>query len=150
MLLGDPLLPEQSARIAASRVVHHSIDPDVPVTTNKMMSEDEGGADPEGDGETDPDRIIVNARKATAEDGLLSDEELEAICSQAGRPFSAYDRGLPQAEGVDKTLLFGSRVSLSQNRHGASEPIWTSFTHVSPKHLVRTSCHLIIPSSIGK
>lgn len=114
------------------------------------MSEDEGGADPEGDGETDPDRIIVNARKATADDGLLSDEELEKICSQAGRPFSACDRGLSQAEGVDKALLFGSRVSLSQNRHGAFEPIWTSYTHVSPKLFVRMSWRLIIPSSIGK
>ena len=32
LLVGDPLLPEQSARLAQSRVVHVTIDPIVPKT----------------------------------------------------------------------------------------------------------------------
>ncbi|KAH8102431.1 Endonuclease/exonuclease/phosphatase [Cristinia sonorae] len=125
ILVGDPLLPQQSSRLSASRVVHVTIDPEVPVTTKKMMADDEG----DGDGETDPDRIIVNARRAGDDDGLLTDEELREICVSAGQPFSAYDRGLQRAEAINPALLFGSRVSIPQGRRGAAEPIWTSYTH---------------------
>ena len=132
LLVGDDLLPPQSDRLAASRVVHVTIDPDVPVTTNKMIAEDESGV--EGEGETDPDRIIVNARVAKDDDGLLTDKELKEICSRAGQLFSAYDRGLQMAENLDPELLFGNRVSISEDRKGASEPVWTSYTHVSLHH----------------
>lgn len=92
------------------------------------MADDEG--DGEGDGEKDPDRIIVNARAAKEDDGLMTDEELSDMCGQAGRPFSAYDRGLGQATGVDPELTFGSRKPVLGGRRGASEPVWTSYTHV--------------------
>lgn len=134
LLLGDPLLPEQSARLAASRVVHVTIDPDVPVTTKKMMADDEGGGEGEGE-EKDPDRIIVNARAAKEDDGLLTDKELREVCESAERPFSAYDRGMREASGVDPELTFGSRKPVLEGRRGGSEPVWTSYTHVSSSKL---------------
>lgn len=129
MLVGDPLLPGQEARLELSRVVHVSIDPDVPVSA-PSMNDDEEGAET---GETDPDRIITNARLAGPEDGLLTNAELVEISRAAGKVKSAYDEGLRGREGgeEEKGLTFGSRVTVPSNRRGAHEPVWTSYTHVS-------------------
>ncbi|KAI0348504.1 Endonuclease/exonuclease/phosphatase [Trametopsis cervina] len=134
LLVGDPLLPNQRDSLAFSRVVHRSIDPSVPLTSDKAAANDtEEGATEAEDGdeqEQDPDRIIVNARRAAPEDGLLSDEELEKLFERSPWPKSAYDEGLQPFEDAEsiKNITFGSRVDLA-GRHGAFEPIWTSYTH---------------------
>lgn len=123
LIVGDPLLPAQKRRLAPSRVVHLSIDPDV-VPSSKAPVEDEEGGDA---GETDPDRILMNTRSASTTDGLLSDTELEELFSTSLR--SAYDEGLTKYRESSKDILtFGDRVSLS-SRRGANEPEWTSYTH---------------------
>ncbi|KAJ3490582.1 hypothetical protein NLI96_g1353 [Meripilus lineatus] len=81
LMLGDPLLPTQSPRHDSSKVVHVSIDPEVPITSSKVDMEEEEEA-----GESDPDRIITNARIALESDGLLSDQELTTRFQQIGRP----------------------------------------------------------------
>ncbi|CAL1695497.1 unnamed protein product [Somion occarium] len=127
LLIGDSLLPEQRARLAPSRVVHVTIDPSVPVTTDKMMGDDVLIDEEEG-AETDPDRIITNAREAREEDGLLDDVELTKLFNDTGHVFSAYDRGLRSSEGVEE-LTYGSRVAMQPSRSGGYEPLWTSYTH---------------------
>ncbi|KAI0080079.1 Endonuclease/exonuclease/phosphatase [Panus rudis PR-1116 ss-1] len=125
LLVGDPLLPDQITRLASSRVVHVTIDPDVPIMTTKMLAEDE-----EGTTETDPDRMITNARAAVEADGLLADAELEKITQEAGYVVSAYDRGLRLSEGIkEQGLTYGSRIGIPADRKGAYEPVWTSYTH---------------------
>lgn len=122
LLVGDPLLPEQSATLEFSRVVHRSIDPSVPATAPK--------ADDQDDEDADPDRVITNARAATSDDGLLSDAELCALFAREVRPVSAYDAGLCAADpAVRDRLAFGSRDKLPDGRRGAHEPVWTSYTH---------------------
>ena len=128
LISGDPLLPEQSALLDFSRVVHRSIDPDVPLTAAKATEEEDEGAEA---AESDPDKVITNARRARPEDGLLSDEELQALFELSTRPVSAYDEGqrigsLDIKEGV----TFQSRQNIPPSRHGAFEPVWTSYTHV--------------------
>lgn len=125
LLVGDQLLPAQKTRLQNSRVVHATIDPSVP-TSSAATAEEEEGAEL---GENDPDRIIVNARAAQPSDGLLSDTELERLYRQSETPTSACDAGLRVAESG---LTFGSRVPIPEGRRGAFEPIYTSYTHVSP------------------
>lgn len=128
LLVGDPLLPRQAANLAFSRVVHRSVDPSVPVTAPKADAEDEEGAEA---AESDPDKIITNARAAAPEDGLLSDEELRTLFERAVRPVSAYDEALRNVEpAIREGLTFGSRTEVPAERRGAFEPVWTSYTHV--------------------
>ena len=96
----------------------------MPVTTNKMIGDDEEG------GETDPDRIITNARSATEADGLLSDSELANLFKASGTVLSSYDSGLRQCENI-KDFTCGARLGISTSRLGGYEPVWTSYTHVS-------------------
>ncbi|OSX67455.1 hypothetical protein POSPLADRAFT_1042669 [Postia placenta MAD-698-R-SB12] len=127
LMMGDPLLPEQKARLAASRVVHITIDPDVSATPNVDTVEGEEGGEV---GKTDPDKVITNARPASADDGLLADNELQDLFSRSGAPMSIYDEGqrrLPSSLTVN--LTFQSRQSVDSSRHGGFEPVWTSYTH---------------------
>ena len=142
LLVGDTLLPDQLSHLSISRVVHVSIDPSVSCTSDNAAAKDgEEGATQTQDQkeeceEQDPDRIIVNARPAQPEDGLLSDEELVQLFDRVPRPISAYDEGLrsydrgKNAKVNVKEVTFGARVDIGA-RHGAYEPIWTSYTHVS-------------------
>ncbi|KAI0756607.1 Endonuclease/exonuclease/phosphatase [Daedaleopsis nitida] len=127
LLVGDPLLPAQKASLAASRVVHATIDPSIAVDGAAKAEEEEEGAEA---GENDPDRIIVNARAAQPSDGLLTDDELEQLFRQSGAPTSAYDAGQRQVPGTSESgLTFGSRISVPVGRRGAFEPAYTSYTH---------------------
>lgn len=128
LLSGDPLLPEQSALLEFSRVVHRTIDPDVPVTAAKAAEEEDEGAEA---AESDPDKIITNARRAGPEDGLLSDDELRALFQRSTWPLSAYDEGQRAGNGdIKEGVTFQSRQNIPASRHGAFEPVWTSYTHV--------------------
>lgn len=139
LLVGDPLLPEQSARLAHSRVVHLTIDPTVPKADSSAEAadgddQDECGADGEEQKQSDPD-LIVNTRPARPDDGLLSDAEFAQLFDKLPRPVSAYDEGFRSCRSLDvtdrnKDTTFGSRVPVPDDRHGAFEPIWTSYTHV--------------------
>lgn len=113
-----------------SRVVHVTIDPDVPATSDKPSAEEEDGAEV---GAADPDRVITNARTAVPSDGLLTNSELAKIFRQSGTPTSVYDEAqrLVSTATSETGLTFGSRVSIVPPRRGAFEPIWTSYTHVS-------------------
>ena len=132
LFAGDPLLAEQEAKLAASRVVHKTIDPDVPAAPQASAAEaeeDEAAAATE----TDPDRVITNARPALPDDGLLSDAELADMLRRYDRPTSVYDEGQRMccaASTLDHELTFGERVHIPEGRRGAYEPNWTSYTYV--------------------
>ena len=155
LIAGDPLLSWQHQTLAHSRVVHMTIDPSVPYNDPTPITDegedtahtqagtkDSGNGEAEGESggdQSDPDRVIVNARPAQAEDGLLSDEELVELFASPGgrRPISAYESGFRALRArrdatfnVDE-LVFGGRVQMPQGRRGAHEPVWTSYTYVS-------------------
>ena len=141
LLVGDPLLPAQKARLEASRVVHATIDPSITVDGASKADEEEEGAE---SGENDPDRIIVNARPAQPSDGLLTDGELAQLYRQSGVLVSTYDAGQRQVPGFSESgLTFGSRVSVSTDRRGSFEPIYTSYTHVSI-HFIVSNCDRLL------
>ncbi|KAJ8596965.1 Endonuclease/exonuclease/phosphatase [Rhizopogon salebrosus TDB-379] len=125
LLVGNPLSVAQSLRLQMSRVIHISVDPTIPPTTKKADDE-------EGDGsETDPDRVINNSRAAVLSDGLLSDLELISLFANGPKLRSAYDEGQRARRGSstpDGVCTFGDRT-LSSNRLGDHEPMWTSYTH---------------------
>ncbi|KIM85320.1 hypothetical protein PILCRDRAFT_66690 [Piloderma croceum F 1598] len=124
LLVGDQLLPTQENRLAPSRVVHFTVDPDVYHTTHAPAEEEEAG----NDGEIDPDKIITNARPATPSDGLLTTAELADLYANPAR--SAYDEGLSKHRQTTKDLVvYCDRVNLEPFRRGANEPEWTSYTH---------------------
>ncbi|KAH9937084.1 uncharacterized protein B0H18DRAFT_1081366 [Fomitopsis serialis] len=117
LFTGDPLLSEQEVRLATSRVVHKTIDPDVPAApeaATRETEEDEGAAATE----TDPDRIITNARPALPVDGLLTNVELADMLRQYDRPLS-------------RELTYGDHVPIHADRRGVYEPNWTSYTYRS-------------------
>ncbi|KAJ7293660.1 Endonuclease/exonuclease/phosphatase [Mycena rebaudengoi] len=118
LLVGDPLSLAQRERLAASRVVHLSIDPTVPRTTAAAPTEDENDA-------VDPDRVITSARPAVPSDGLLSDEELVTFFSGENVVRSAYDEGLRKhKESTNDLKTFGDR------------PEYTSYTHYWKVHYI--------------
>lgn len=119
LLLGRPLSAAQKASLAMSRVVHRSLDPSVPATSSSMI--DEEGAD-------DPDRVITNARRATPEDGLLSDEELTSLAGQVGNVRSAYDEGMRTA-AIPDVQLFKDRYPIFSHELGGFEPCYTAYAH---------------------
>jgi len=129
LLTGEPLSDKQLRSIQASRVVHVSVDPSVPKTQPKAEEEEgEGGGG-------DPDRVINNSRPATADDHLLSDEELADLYALDTKVRSAYEegqRGYLQSQGnteQEALTCYGPRASIPPSRNGAYEPIWTSYTH---------------------
>ncbi|KAF7800026.1 hypothetical protein EIP86_011269 [Pleurotus ostreatoroseus] len=133
LLVGDTLLPDQLENLKISRVVHTTLDPTIQLATPAAAAAEDQEEDESGGGQSDPDKIITNARKARSEDGLLSDEELADLFRRSWRVVSAYDTGLRamQADSERKVheLTFGSRVATAPDRHGANEPVWTSYTH---------------------
>jgi len=125
LLVGDPVLPTQENLLAPSRVVHLTVDPEVPPTTTRATPEDEEGGDIS---KTNPDKIITNARPATPSDGLLTTAELIKLFANPVR--STYEEGLSKhRESEDDVVTYRDRVSLQASRRGANEPEWTSYTH---------------------
>ncbi|KAI5124636.1 hypothetical protein M0805_004245 [Coniferiporia weirii] len=122
LLVGDDLTPEQEFDIMASHVVHASIDPSLPIADPKQVANEEEGGDAKE--EEDPDRVIKNARRAGADDGLLESGELAEEFRQLPPLRSAYDEW-----SFEETRMFGSRVDLPYGRRGRSEPMYTSYTH---------------------
>lgn len=125
LLVGDPILPIQENRLAPSRVVHHTVDPDILATsTHAPADEEEGG----GVSETNSNKVFPNARPAVPTDGLLTTAELIDLY---GTPvWSAYDEGLSKhRETTNDVVTYHDRVSLHLSRRGANEPEWTSYTH---------------------
>lgn len=122
MLVGDPLLPAQVDALATSRVVHVTVDPDVPPTATAPAEED-------GDVLANhPDRIITNARPAIPSDGLLTIDELVDLYTTPVR--SAYEEGLTKHRASNSDVVtFGNHVPFQSPRRGANEPEWTSYTH---------------------
>lgn len=109
--------------------MHATIDPASAVDGPAKAEDEEEAAD---SGENDPDRniVILNARAAQPEDGLLTDEELEQFFRHSGTLFSAYDAGQRLVPNISDKLTFGSRVSVRAARRGSFEPVYTSYTHV--------------------
>lgn len=129
--------------------MHVTVDPTVPITSKKALSEEDEGdgaatagqnkggeqeeecegeqeGKDEGDEEdTDPDRIITNARRATLADGHLSIPELTALAAQGPLLKSAYDVAQRR---VASPVSCGARYTLA-GRRGSHEPMWTSYTH---------------------
>jgi RNA exonuclease NGL2 len=137
LLVGDQLLPTQENRLAPSRVVHFTVDPDVYHTTHAPAEEVE---EARNDGETDPDKIITNARPAMPSDGLLTTAELADLYATPVR--SAYDEGLSKHRQTTKDLVaYCDRVNLEPFRRGANEPEWTSYTHYWKTVLGKIPCY---------
>ncbi|KAH9039896.1 Endonuclease/exonuclease/phosphatase [Lactarius hengduanensis] len=121
LLAGDALTPAQEQLLAKSRVVHVSVDPSVPLTASAETNEDD---------ESDPDKVITNAREALPADGLLSSPELVELFAVPTRPRSLYDEGQRLLEKTSGPILrCGERLGLPAHRRGAYEPEWTSYTH---------------------
>lgn len=123
LLVGDPLLPAQEERLTSSQVVHVSVDPTV-ATIPKVVTD--GAA---GEEDSDPDKVITNARPVTTVDGLFSTTELVEMFSQLPRLRSAYDEGLEQVAIANGSRTFGHRVLIPSPRRGQHEPEYTSYTH---------------------
>ena len=118
------MVPQQSREIEISRVVHVSIDSSVVQTPAAPKDDDEGDA-----AQADPDRVITNARPAKPDDGLLTDEELDALFKAHGYLRSVYDEGQRSAASEHDNVI-GTRLnSLAPGRKGYFEPMWTSYTH---------------------
>ena len=125
LLVGDSILRTQEDHLASSRVVHRSIDFDVPITAMHAPTEEEEGGDI---GENNTDKIITNARPAKPTDGLLTTAELIELYATPVR--SAYDEGLSEhRKSTNDVVTYGDRESLQPSRRGANEPEWTSYTH---------------------
>lgn len=125
LLTGQPLNTDHKTRLSLSRVTHISIDPTVPKTPAAAANDGEAGGESE---ESDPDRVIINARGATEADGLLNDEELVALFTRGHRLQSAYNEGLLRIQNCN-VALFGQRARLESTQPGFHEPAYTSYTH---------------------
>lgn len=111
--------------MATSRVIHHSIDPSIPIDVKKVEAdEDEGG------GEKDPDKVITNARAASLADGLLTTTELTSMFADSGLLRSTYDEGQRKYLASGNSIATcGDRLNIPLSKSGACEPEWTSYTH---------------------
>ena len=123
-LVGNKLTTQQLKVIEASRVIHSSIDPSIPLTPAVSRGDEEGNT-----AENDPDRILTNTRTAKIEDGLLSDEELHSLFNLYGPLRSVYDEGQRFAISEHDNVI-GARLSdITSVQKGFYEPMWTSYTH---------------------
>lgn len=141
LLVRDPLTTDQKAEIAVSRVVHVTIDPSIPIADPKKAAaeDEEDGAVAESEGD-DPDRVITNARRAGPKDGLLEPEELEEKFAELPVLRSAYDSWRGPAIARDRR--FGERTVIPDGRHGAGDPMYTSFTHYWRATLGELKCNI--------
>ncbi|VDC01850.1 unnamed protein product [Peniophora sp. CBMAI 1063] len=159
LMLRQPLSEAHRAKLSGSRVVHKSVDPAVSAEEirkpekvevaaaaqeNTEAEKDEDGGEGEGEGEEgeegeeegggDPDRVLVNTRPPRPEDGLLEDDELEALYALGDEPTprSAYDEGQRTlaAAGVEDVDLLrcGERLGIDKSSLGAYEPVYTNYT----------------------
>jgi len=120
------LLPAQEDLILSSRVVHVTIDPSILI--NPSLAASKKGEDDDDD-ESDPDRVITQARPATPADGLLTIPEIVAWFQKLPRLRSAYSEGLRRAKEVGIDIeTYGNRELLPDGRHGFNEPEYTSYT----------------------
>jgi RNA exonuclease NGL2 len=128
LIFGDSLLPAQEDLILSSRVVHVTIDPSI-LSTNPPSAASKTGEDGDDDDESDPDRVITQARPATPADGLLTIPEIVAWFQKLPRLRSAYSEGLRHAKEVGIDIeTYGKRELLPDGRHGFDEPEYTSYT----------------------
>jgi RNA exonuclease NGL2 len=120
------LTPAQEELLERSRVVHVSVDPTVPLTNPFATNDDEDGG-----AQTDPDKVITNAREASPADGLLKSSELvDLFAVTALRPRSLYDEGQRLLEKISSPVpRCGERMGLPPHKRGAYEPEWTCYTH---------------------
>ena len=143
------MTPEQKHSIKVSYVVHHSIDPTVPISDASSPDDEDEGAAAGGEEEdvveeeskeegiegskenkkkepkTGSRLPFKNARQAMPSDGLLSATELEHRFKLLPRLRSAYD----EWGSTDPLRTFGARVPVPPGRRGGSEPMYTSYTH---------------------
>ena len=111
--------------ISSSLVIHSSVDPSVGANTPASdVAPDEDSED------TDPDRVITNARQAESYDELLTISQIAAWFSSLPNLRSAYSDGLQEVSKIADTLpTYGRRVTILLGRRGSHEPAYTSFTH---------------------
>lgn len=102
-----------------SRVIHRSIDPTVPPSTERKKEDEAESA------EQDPDRVITDSRRATTEDRLLTDDEL-LLLYKGTKLRSAYDAVFTKMPS-EHSNTYQARVQSATR--GMSEPMFTSFTH---------------------
>ncbi|KAF8168012.1 Endonuclease/exonuclease/phosphatase [Crassisporium funariophilum] len=122
---GDLLLEEQEEMLAVSSIIHSTIDPSVLANVTRVKDDTEEGSEA-----VDPDRVITQARPANPQDGLLTVHEIVSLYSTLPKLRSAYSDGLSEAQKLSKDLAtYGTRVPLLPNRHGRTEPEYTSYTH---------------------
>ena len=103
-MVGAPLLPAHRAELERSRVVHESVDKarraqvafPMPGSAQVDVQDDESEGTHK-DEEGDEDRVLKGCRPPKAEDGMLSDDELQTL----------YDRPLRSAYGRHAHLLSG-------------------------------------------
>ncbi|KAF9569658.1 Endonuclease/exonuclease/phosphatase [Agrocybe pediades] len=126
LLSGNDLLESQIDAIKPSLVVHASLDSRV---LNNLPTVLSASAEEESE-DADPDKVITNARPATAEDGLLTVSELSDWFSKLPSLHSAHDEGLKAARREGNVVpTYGDRISLPSGRKGTCEPSYTSYTH---------------------
>ncbi|KII93561.1 hypothetical protein PLICRDRAFT_35787 [Plicaturopsis crispa FD-325 SS-3] len=122
-----PLSTARSDQLAASRVVHYTVDPSVPKSSKVKAEDEEEGAESSKDEPADDS--IPNTRPAVPADGLLSDAELAAMFGSA-RLRSAYNEGQKKRRQHNRDVkTFGDRTKMTHEEQGVHEPEWTSYTH---------------------
>jgi RNA exonuclease NGL2 len=124
LLTGQPLSDDHKGHLSRSRVTHVSVDPTVPISPVNSAEEEDGSE------ESDPDKVITNARSATEADGLLNDTELVSLFAQGHILRSAYDEGLSRIDSNSSRIaLYGGREHLPTTQPGFHEPSYTCYTH---------------------
>ena len=119
---------QRKERLEPSYVVHKTVDPSQPLDTRSASSADAE----EGREDADPDRVITNARRAEASDGLLNLDELFAFFPESQQVQSVYQLGLKQYCDSSPSAtppVYGSGSAMKQDAPGFYEPRWTSYTH---------------------
>lgn len=123
-MVGNKLTIQQLKDLEASRVIHISIDPSITPIPAALRDDEEGNT-----AEHDPDRVITNARIASNEDGLLSNEELHTLFNAFGPLRSVYDEAQRSVVSEHDNVV-GARLSdATPVQTGFYEPMWTSYTH---------------------
>jgi RNA exonuclease NGL2 len=146
------LTEQQKSDILISHVVHATVDPTIPIERNGAQVDDDEaaagqGSEEKGDKQNgqeeskDPDRVIVNARPARPEDGLLLPDEFTTLFREIlrGGLMSVYDSWA----SFDRERTFASRGILLPSQRGHNEPVYTSYTHYWKTTLGGCTCLLL-------